>query len=84
MRERDKSMHNDTTCKLHYRRDLMISAIRCGEIYVYISVSVSVIGQMNCKISAYRISAKNPISFIPAFVRSAQSDETLLQMSAHG
>ncbi len=31
-----KSMHNNTVCKFHYRRDLMISVIRCGgRMYTY-------------------------------------------------
>ncbi len=38
------SMQSGTVCKFHYRRDLMISAIRIK------SVLVSIIGQMSCKI----------------------------------
>ncbi len=45
----------------------MISAIRCGEKCTCISISVSIIGQISCKISAYRILAKNPISCIPTW-----------------
>ncbi len=33
----NKSIHNNTVCKFHCRRDLMIAAIRCREkIYIYI------------------------------------------------
>ncbi len=36
--QRNKNMHNNTECKFHYRRDLMISAIMCGgKKYTYIS-----------------------------------------------
>ncbi len=63
--QHSKSMHKNIVCKFHYRGDLMISAIRCEEKYTYISVSVSLIDQMSRKISAYWISAKNPISCIP-------------------
>ncbi len=56
-------MHDNTACKFHYRRDLMISAIRCGE-KINISVSDSIIGHMSCKILACWILAKNPISCI--------------------
>ncbi len=45
----------------------MISAIKYGAKYTYLSVSVLIIGQMSYIISAYRISAKNPISCIPTY-----------------
>ncbi len=65
-----KSMNNITVCKSHYRRDLMISAIRCGgKNYIYILISISIIGQMSCKIPVYLISTKNPISCITIKVR---------------
>ncbi len=49
------SMHNNTACKFNCRRNLMISAIRCGEkIYRYIGISIDY-QQMSIKISAYRI-----------------------------
>ncbi len=34
--QHSKSKHNNTVCKFHYRRHLMISAIRCGENFTYI------------------------------------------------
>ncbi len=34
-------MLDNTVCKFHYRRDFMISAIRCGEKnYIYISIGI--------------------------------------------
>ncbi len=53
----------DIVCKLHYRRDLMIFQVGVGKKHTYILVSI--ISQMSCKISAYWISAKNPVSYIP-------------------
>ncbi len=44
-----------------------------GKKYTNISILVSIIGQMSCKISAYRISAKTPISCIPGFNHALQS-----------
>ncbi len=34
-----KSVHDNTVCKFHYREDLMMSAIRCGEKYTHVSVT---------------------------------------------
>ncbi len=45
--QHSKSLHNNTASLFHYRRDLMISAIWCGEkIYIYIVFLVLIIGQM--------------------------------------
>ncbi len=49
------SMPNNTARKFLYRRDLMISAVRCGQ-NTYILVLI--IGLMSRKISAYQTSAK--------------------------
>ncbi len=39
--QHSKSMHYNTVCKFHYRRDLMISATRCEEkIYKYIGIGI--------------------------------------------
>ncbi len=48
----------NTVCKFHHRKDLMISAVRCGEKNIHLWVSVSIIGQMSCKTLAYWISVK--------------------------
>ncbi len=53
-----KSKHNNSVCEVHYRRDLMISRITCGE-KIYISVSII------CQMS-WRILAKNQILCIPS------------------
>ncbi len=63
--QHSKSLHNNTGCKFHYSRNLMISAIRHGKKYKYILISI--IGQMSCTISTYWISAKNQ------FIRDSHS-----------
>ncbi len=68
------SVHINTVCKFHYRRDLMISAIRCGKQYTYILVLVALIGQMSCNILAYWALAKNPIPCIPMCSRIFNTD----------
>ncbi len=63
--QQGKNMHNNTVCKSHYRGDLMIYTIKCGEKIYILHMSVSLIDQMSCKILAYWIPAKNPTSCIP-------------------
>ncbi len=77
--QHSKSTHNNAVCKFHYGRDVMICANRCGEKYTYISVSVSIICKMSCKLSAYWISAKNPISCI---LRARIISELSLQVTS--
>ncbi len=76
--QHSKSLHNNAVCKFHCRRDLVISAFRCGgKIYINISMGISYWLNELLNIGISDIS-KNLISCIPSMKLFKYIDKVLL------